>query len=70
MKHTITGTGAEGEKLFYEKDSLAEAGYLASKMADNGVADAQILDEDGAEVSLEKAWEAFRQSAPPGWTFR
>ena len=70
MKYTITGTGVGGKRLSCEKGTLGEAGYLASKMIDQGVADVQILDANGSDVTLEEAWEAFRRSPPPGWTIR
>lgn len=70
MSYTVTGFGVGRVKLKYEKETLSEAGYLASKMADNGVADVHIADASGREVSLEEGWDAFRQSPPPGWTVR
>ena len=68
MGYIVTGTGAEGQRLVYEKETLPEAAYLASKMVDNGVADARIADANGSEISLHEAWEAFRRDPMPGWT--
>lgn len=68
-KFVVIGIGAGDKKLSYPKNTLAEAGYLASKMADNGVKSVQILDDNGKEYSDDEAWEAFRLSKPEGWTF-
>lgn len=70
MKYTVTGTGIGDAKLVYEKGTLPEAYYVASKMADSGVADVQIIDGNGSDISLEEAFQAFRQNPLPGWTVR
>ena len=69
LKFIVVGTGVGDAPLSYPKDTLGEAGYLASKMADNGVKLVRILDGNGKEYSLNDGWEAFRLSEPVGWTF-
>lgn len=70
MKFVVVGIGVGGSKLSYPKETLGDAGYTASKMADNGVESVRILDDNGNEYSLDEGWEAFRLSKPEGWTFR
>ena len=70
MTYTVIGKGAADESLSYEKETLPEAYYLASKMSDNGVAHVHIIDDGGVDIPLEEAWEAFRREPLPGWTVR
>jgi hypothetical protein len=70
VTYIITGRGLEDVPLYYEKETLAKAGYLASKMFDNGVRDVCIRDPHGDEVSFEVAYQAFRADPPPGWIIR
>jgi hypothetical protein len=60
MPYRVTGIGLE--PLEYEKATLAEAAYLASKMADNGVAHVRVFDEHGREITpdeLDAAWTRY-----------
>lgn len=65
----VVGIGVGDAPLSYPKDTLGEAGHLASKMADNGVRSVRIVDNNGKEYSLNDGDEAFRLSKPDGWTF-
>lgn len=55
MSFKVTGNGHRGIALAYEKNTLREAGYLASKMKDNGVLNVRIWDGDGNKVPLKDA---------------
>ena len=68
VKFVVVGLGIDGVKLSYPKGTLGDAGYIASKMADNGVKSVRILDESGKEYSLEDGWAAFRLSKSEGWS--
>lgn len=70
MKFVVIGIGVDGAKLSYQKETLGNAGYTASKMADNGVESVRIFDDKGKEYSLDDGWEAFRFSKPEDPTFR
>lgn len=69
MKFIVVGIGHGGSKLTYPQETLGDAGYTASKMADNGVDAVRILDAEGKEYSLKEGWYAFRRSKPEGWKF-
>lgn len=66
----VTGLNFEGETLSYEEGLLRDAGYLASKMEDNGVGQVRIIDSNGREFSLAEGMTEFRCNPPPGWTIR
>lgn len=70
MKFVVVGIGVGGAKLSYQKETLGNAGYTASKMTDNGVESVRIFDDKGKEYSLDDGWEAFRLSKPEDRTFR
>ena len=67
MPYKVTGQGLNGIELAYDKATLSEAGYLASKMADNGVSNVRIHDELGAPVTLANALKALHASSPKRW---
>jgi hypothetical protein len=60
VRYRITGIG-RNESLEYFKDDLAEAAYLARKMADNGVDEVRVFDSAGNEIDITDA------PLPPGW---
>lgn len=63
MGYRITGVGVE--PLDYREETLARAAYLASKMADNGVRDVRVFDQEGRELTDSE----LRDAPPlPGWT--
>jgi len=70
VKFVVIGVGVDGAKLSYQKETLGNAGYTASKMADNGVDSVRIFDNNGKEYSLDDGWEAFRLSKPEDPTVR
>lgn len=59
--YKVTGIGLGDATLVSEKPTMAEAGYLASRMTDNGVRNTHIVDEAGNEVALDVALAAWLQ---------
>ena len=60
QRFVVSGSYPDGEIFEFQKESLAAAGYLSSKLQDNGVMEIRIAGPDGAWVSVEEAWEAHR----------
>ena len=56
MAYRVTGIGLE--PLEYHEPSLARAAYLARKMADQGVSDIHVFDDQGQELSAEEIEQA------------
>jgi hypothetical protein len=63
MPYRITAVFS-GERSSYSKETLAEAAYLAAKMADQGGTDVKVFDDDNCEVDTTNA------PLPPGWIGR
>lgn len=62
MAYRITGTGLV--PIDEQRETLGEAAYAASRMADNGVRDVRVFDEAGRELGAE---ELARGRIPGRW---
>ena len=60
MPYCVKGVGPDGP-LSYSKEELWEAAYTAEKMADQGVREVQVFDDQGRVVDISNA------PLPPGW---
>ncbi len=59
MIYRISGTDGDGVTHHYSESSLANAGYIASKMSDGGADDVSIVDGKGNQISVDDAFAAL-----------